>query len=506
MEKSFLDRGIEQLSQQDYRGAIDFFSQAIALDPYNVEALYRRGLAYVKIGNFHGAVFDYSDALKIDNNRLELYYARAFVRLQLQNFSGALTDIEAAIVLNFNYAPSYQMRGVIQQKLAQRQLAISSFKKAAKLYLIAKDKENCRICLEKIEQLQPKPLSLTNTNPSPDRTISKTPEFYSQILQRAEKGDIMGAIADLDWAIATDDKDARAYCCRGIIKAKQGDIRAAIADLNIAIQFNDRDLIAYRNRGRMRHQIKDFIGAQGDLDRAVELDEREILNYIERGKLRTAMGNYEDAIADFSHAIEIDIKSSEAYLHRAHAYSHQEEMAKAIADYQTAISQYSNKADWRNYELALASLQKFQRGDQPNNNSPNNNFSFLEAYSSQLANIGTLAEQYYSSDPVTCLIKLRQFGELLTRMVLDHLRIDYTSEESQHDLLQRLNIHGYFPRQIYQKFQDLRYIGNIAVHEHIGDRPTALKNLKAARELGVWFRRNLGGDLHFQPDPFNGSL
>jgi tetratricopeptide (TPR) repeat protein len=505
MEKSFFERGIEQIERQDYQGAIESFSQVIQIDPYDVEALYRRGLTYVRVGNFHGAAFDYSDALKIDTERLELYYARAFARLRLENFSGALTDIEKAIVLNFNYAPAYQLRGVIQQKLAQRQLAISSFKKAAELYLAAEDKENCRVCLEKIEQLQPKPLvSPPHTNPAPtNKPVLKPPEFYTQILQRAETGDIFGAIADLDWAIQVDSKDSRAYCCRGIIKAKQGDARAAIADLNLAIQYDDRDLVAYRNRGKLRHQIQDFIGAQSDLNRSLELDDREPLNYIERGRLRMAMGDCEGAIADFSQVIAIDSQRSEAYLERARAYSHQEEMQQAIADYQTAISQFSSKADWVNYEKALACLQKFQKGSAPNNTSPSSNFSFLETYSSQLANIGTLAEQYYESDSVTCLIKLRQFGELLTQIVLDRLQIIYTSEESQHELLRKLNASGYFSRQIYQKFQDLRYIGNLAVHEHIGDRPTALKNLKAARDLGVWFRRNFGGDPNFQPDPFN---
>jgi tetratricopeptide (TPR) repeat protein len=505
MEKSFFDRGIEQINQQDYQGAIASFSQEIALTPYSAEALYCRGLAYVRVGNLHGAAFDYGDALKIDNSRLEIYYARAFVRLQLENFSGALTDIEAAIVLNFNYAPAYQLRGVIQQKLARRELAISSFKKAAELYLIAKDKENCRICLEKIDRLQSKPIAppATTLSKPPVAPIPKPSEVYSQILERAERGDILGAIADLDWSIRVDSQDYRAYSCRGIIKAKQGEIRDAIADFNRAIELNDLDLVAYRNRGRLRHQMKDFIGAQSDLDRTLELDDREPSNYIERGKLRMAMGNYEGAIVDFERAITLNPDCTEAYLQRANAYSHQEEMQKAIEDYQTAISQYSNKADWKNYEKAIASLQRFQKGNSPANSTQSSNFSFLEVDYHQLANLGALAERYYASDPVTCLIKLRQFGELLTQIVLDLLGITYTSEESQHELLQKLNASGYFPREVDRQFQELRYIGNRAVHDHIGDRPTALKNLKTAWELSVWFRRNFGGDPHFQPDPFS---
>jgi len=41
------------------------------------------------------------------------------------------------------------------------------------------------------------------------------------------------------------------------------------------------------------------------------------------------------------------------------------------------------------------------------------NFAFLEVDELQLVRLGTLAEQYFATDPVTCLMKLRQFGELL---------------------------------------------------------------------------------------------
>jgi type I restriction enzyme R subunit len=43
------------------------------------------------------------------------------------------------------------------------------------------------------------------------------------------------------------------------------------------------------------------------------------------------------------------------------------------------------------------------------------NFGFLKADSPQLVRLGALAEHYFQDDPNTCLIKLRQFGELLAQ-------------------------------------------------------------------------------------------
>jgi type I restriction enzyme, R subunit len=43
------------------------------------------------------------------------------------------------------------------------------------------------------------------------------------------------------------------------------------------------------------------------------------------------------------------------------------------------------------------------------------NFGFLAQHDVQLVRLGALAERYFRDDPSTCLIKLRQFGEVLAR-------------------------------------------------------------------------------------------
>jgi type I restriction enzyme R subunit len=43
------------------------------------------------------------------------------------------------------------------------------------------------------------------------------------------------------------------------------------------------------------------------------------------------------------------------------------------------------------------------------------NFGFLVAHDRLLEHLGGLAERYFADDPSTCLIKLRQFGEVLAQ-------------------------------------------------------------------------------------------
>src|SRR5215207_1424999 len=43
------------------------------------------------------------------------------------------------------------------------------------------------------------------------------------------------------------------------------------------------------------------------------------------------------------------------------------------------------------------------------------NFDFLQAHDSTLVRLGGLAERYFRDDPITALVKLRQFVELLSK-------------------------------------------------------------------------------------------
>jgi tetratricopeptide (TPR) repeat protein len=502
MEQSLLEQGIDKARQKDYQGAIAIFDRVIETNPYLAEAYYRRGLAHAKLNDYHSAAFDYTEAINRDRDRSEYHYARAFVRLELKNFPGALEDVETSIKLKSNYAPAYQLKGIIEQKLAHKQSAIASLKKAAELYLAQKDAESCRDCLQKIEKLQfsaiisPEPAK-TNINQS----FSSNTVYY-QILQKAEAGDSAGAIKELDWALKVDDRDGTAYCCRGIVKSKKGDFKGAIADLNQALQLNNQDLIAYRHRGKLRHQLGDIVGALADFEQALQINASDESSYIGRGSVCMAMGNYQQAIADFTKAIELNADNPKAYLNRAQAYSHQEEIKLAIADWQTAASQFFAQNDWQNYQKAIDSLQRFSGGKTQANLFNFSNFTFLENHSPQLFSLVTVAEKCYASDPITCLIKLKQFGEVLAQSVVSYLRLYAIPGESQQELLNRLYYMGYVYEHIYQMFQQLRQTGEQAIRYHIGDTKTSLQSLQYARELSVWYYRNFGGDPDFLPEPF----
>ena len=129
------------------------------------------------------------------------------------------------------------------------------------------------------------------------------------------------------------------------------------------------------------------------------------------------------------------------------------------------------------------------------------NFDFLGKHDAQLVRLGALAERYFKDDPNTCLIKLRQFGEVLAQLTAAKAGLFSSPEEQQTELLRRLKFERVLPEQPADLFHQIRIVGNRATHAQGGSHAEALTTLKLTRELGVWFHRTFA-DSRFSPGPF----
>ncbi|MBM7124418.1 type I restriction-modification system endonuclease [Dyella flava] len=117
------------------------------------------------------------------------------------------------------------------------------------------------------------------------------------------------------------------------------------------------------------------------------------------------------------------------------------------------------------------------------------NFTHLAGLQPDMARLGVNAERYFAEDPNTCLLKLRQFAELLAQQVAARTNTVIPSDDTQASLLSRLRGTGYLPRETADLFHWLRKAGNDANHQWAGNHRTALDGLKIAAQLGFWFHR-----------------
>jgi type I restriction enzyme R subunit len=130
------------------------------------------------------------------------------------------------------------------------------------------------------------------------------------------------------------------------------------------------------------------------------------------------------------------------------------------------------------------------------------NFGFLATLEPKLVQFGALAERYFREDPSTCLYKIRQFAELLAKLIAARQSVYEGEQETFDEILRRLRLERILPREVGDVFHKLRIVGNAAVHEGAGTHADALGALKLARQLGVWFYRTYGQKPSFNPGPF----
>lgn len=130
------------------------------------------------------------------------------------------------------------------------------------------------------------------------------------------------------------------------------------------------------------------------------------------------------------------------------------------------------------------------------------NFWFLSDHDAKLVTLAAQAERYFRDDPVITLVKLRQFAELMSKLIAARHALYMGERETFEETLRRLSFERIVPREAADVFHAIRKTGNVAVHESRGTHADALTALKFARQLGVWFHRVYGKQPNFKTGPF----
>lgn len=131
------------------------------------------------------------------------------------------------------------------------------------------------------------------------------------------------------------------------------------------------------------------------------------------------------------------------------------------------------------------------------------NFSFLSEHDPVFFRLASSAEQLFSADPNTTLIKLRQLGEALAQDIAVRAGIAFDNQTSQNDLLFQLNRRISLDSTIRDLFHTLRIEGNKATHQFQTSHKQATDGLKIARTVAVWYHRSFGAKgSGFKPGKF----
>jgi serine/threonine protein kinase len=336
-----LERGIEQLKNENPSGAVKTLTRAVRLNPDSAEAFNHRGNAYYELGSPQQAVNDFNQAIQLSPDYKNAYFNRGWARYDLKDYSGAVQDYTRVIELDPTDLDAYYQRGVVYHEQDNFKAAIADYTRVIELdseqTLAYRSRGTARI---KAGDLQGGLADYTQAiRLSPEDAAS----YYDRGRTRFHLGDYEGALVDYNQVIELEPENGQAYANRCSTQINLSRHQAAVEDCSQAIELQPSS-VAYNNRCVAYLNLQQYSRAIADCTEAIALNDHDSKAYGNRGMAQSGAKNYAAAIADYTEAISLNPNDAEAYGNRAAAYFQLEDYDQAIADYVQAIRLKPNYA------------------------------------------------------------------------------------------------------------------------------------------------------------------
>ena len=267
---AYLEAGIFQAKQGQYREAITNFNKAIETAGKDGVVYSNRGKTLQMMGSYRDAALDFSQSLELRADNPQDYFNRGYSNMQNGGYPQAIDDFNKAAKLDPNYAPIFSNRGYAYQKSGNFDQAISDYS-----------------------------LALGLTKPGQSATS------YRYRYPDAGLNQVAGSFQPFFM-----------YYNRGLSYLASGKYRPALEDFNTASELAPQSAEVFANRGLANQQIGQIEQAQADYKRAIELDGRLADAYFGRGSLSEQSGNIPAAISDYTKVIDIKPDFARAYYSR----------------------------------------------------------------------------------------------------------------------------------------------------------------------------------------------
>ncbi|MEW6263976.1 MAG: tetratricopeptide repeat protein [Thermodesulfobacteriota bacterium] len=119
--------------QKKFAEAIEFASQAIALDPYSHWAYFIRGDAYDELKRPDLAIRDFDQAVEIKSDFVEGYRYRGLFYAMRGQYSQALKNYNKALEIDRQHVKTYLNRGQLFRLMKENDFACADFHNACRL-------------------------------------------------------------------------------------------------------------------------------------------------------------------------------------------------------------------------------------------------------------------------------------------------------------------------------------------------------------------------------------
>ncbi|MCH7402988.1 tetratricopeptide repeat protein [Belliella kenyensis] len=267
----FLLKGNEKLKENDLKGALDFYTEALKIDPNFADALLNRGIVQSRLNNFEAAIDDFSNILSIGSSiDSTAYFQRGLSYLDNGENYKALNDAENLLKESPESWKSYFLLGLTKERLKDYDAALKAFEKGlsynptnadlivnmATILYYQKDYNRAIELLENAEKSNPEEANIYNLR----SMIAFDNDRYQEALSWVEK------------AISINPRVSFYHNNRGLYYLFLGELDKGITDINFSIKQNSKNPYAWRNKGIYYFLTGDKVSAQKYLEDAKNYD------------------------------------------------------------------------------------------------------------------------------------------------------------------------------------------------------------------------------------------
>ena len=125
--------GNDAYSRKDYNSAIWAYTDAIELNPQNIDAYIFRGGAFGYLKQYDSAAADFSQAIQLNNQSFDAHYGLGATYLYQRKYNSAINELNIAISLNNQNAAAYYARGYCHEMTRRTEESQRDYETAKRL-------------------------------------------------------------------------------------------------------------------------------------------------------------------------------------------------------------------------------------------------------------------------------------------------------------------------------------------------------------------------------------
>jgi len=299
--KKYYKTGIEFVTANNYKDAIEQFTKAIDLQPDFANAYIARANAFEKLSMLKEAADDYERAATFLTNSTEIYYQCARLNYLLGNYQKAIEKADASINLKRTFPDGYVIKAKSLMALGKYEAAMST----------------CNTAL----------------------TLRETAEnFYLRGLINMQLGRIGAAEQDFIKTVGKDPRHIDAHISLAELRLQMDKIQFALNHVNNAIALDPNNRKAYLVRSRIYIKQLDYPRAIDDISKNIMMDPNDEEMYFIRGCYYQDFTQHTNAINDFTKVLMLNPQNVQAMYKRAYCYEQIGNNKAAIKDYEALIA------------------------------------------------------------------------------------------------------------------------------------------------------------------------